>query len=171
MADKPPVSPEAYLEAIHSLANDGNPKAQHNLGAMYLNGQGVDPDPAKAVHWFKLAAKQGITHAQHNLGTLYLKGIGVEQDAKEAVRWFKMAAKQGDPRSQHTLGSLYFEGTGVEADLIQSYHWISRAIDGAPDAFKIQLEEMRQFVVEQMTQSERAKIDDSLSSEQSDFLQ
>jgi TPR repeat protein len=33
-------------------AAQGNPSAQRVLGLMYLNGQGVQKDDAKAVAWF-----------------------------------------------------------------------------------------------------------------------
>ena len=45
-------------------AAQGNPSAQRVLGLMYLNGQGVQKDDAKAVAWFLKAAAQGDVDAQ-----------------------------------------------------------------------------------------------------------
>ena len=52
-------------------AAQGNPSAQRVLGLMYLNGQGVQKDDAKAVAWFLKAAAQGDVDAQFNLGGMY----------------------------------------------------------------------------------------------------
>jgi hypothetical protein len=68
------------------LAEQGNAKAQYNLGLMYVNGQGVPQDDKEAVKWFRLSAEQGNTKVQLILGALYDHGLGVPQDHKEAVR-------------------------------------------------------------------------------------
>ena len=78
------------------LAEQGDAKAQYNLGQMYYEGQGVPQDHKEAVKWYRLAAEQGFAKAQHNLGTMYDEGIGVPQDYKEAVRWYRLSAEQGD---------------------------------------------------------------------------
>ena len=40
------------------LAQQGNPIAQYNLGAMYSNGEGVAQDYKEAIQWYRLAAEQ-----------------------------------------------------------------------------------------------------------------
>ena len=59
------------------LAEQGLPEAQHNLGLMYVNGQGVSQDYAEAVMWYRKAAEHGVALAQNNLGIMYRKGQGV----------------------------------------------------------------------------------------------
>jgi hypothetical protein len=49
---------------FHVLAEHGIPSAQYNLGAFYLNGQGVQKDEKKAYDWFKKAALKGHEHAK-----------------------------------------------------------------------------------------------------------
>ena len=51
--------------------------AQYNLGVMYIYGAGVPLDDAKAVEWFRDAAKQGFAEAQNHLGLMYGEGRGV----------------------------------------------------------------------------------------------
>ncbi len=56
-----------YATAIREfcpLAKQGHAKAQHNLGVMYENGQGVPQDDAEAVKWYHKAAEQGHATAQ-----------------------------------------------------------------------------------------------------------
>jgi TPR repeat protein len=71
--------PEARGAAIEAMkwfrkaADQGNPRAQHNLGFMYAyaNGESVLNDLAEAVKWYRKAADQGYRDAQFNLATMY----------------------------------------------------------------------------------------------------
>ncbi len=59
--------PQDYAEAVkwyRMAAEQGDAKAQSNLGFMYDNGQGVPQDYAEAAKWFRLAAEQGDADAQ-----------------------------------------------------------------------------------------------------------
>lgn len=143
------------VEQIRSLAQAGNGKAQHNLGAMYLSGQGVEKDLKQAMYWFVLAARRGIVLAQHNVGVFYLRGMGVAPDPVQAAYWFEEAAMQGDPRSQHSLGALYFEGLGVEKSLEKAYVWLSFAVQGAPEERRGDMLSLRDFVASQLSPEER----------------
>ena len=57
-------------------AEQGEAKAQHNLGVMYRIGHGVPQDYKAALKWFRLAAEQGLAKAQGNLGQMYDEGKG-----------------------------------------------------------------------------------------------
>ena len=48
-------------------AEQGDARAQSNLGIMYETGKGVSKDIAEAVKWYQKAAKQGYRDAQENL--------------------------------------------------------------------------------------------------------
>ena len=61
-----------------SLAEQGNAKAQFNLGVMYEVGQGVKQDDFEAVKWYRQAAEQGEANAQAILGFSYLLGKGIQ---------------------------------------------------------------------------------------------
>ena len=45
------------------LAEQGKPAAQFNLGAFYMNGQGVQKNEKKAFEWFRKSASQGNAKA------------------------------------------------------------------------------------------------------------
>ena len=72
------------FDLYEKLANQGNAKAQFNLGYMYDIGQGLPQDYKQAVHWYTKAAEQGYAKAQHNLGILYGNSRGVLQDYVKA---------------------------------------------------------------------------------------
>ena len=59
-----------YLPAIRlfrPLAEQGNPKAQSMIGAMYAKGKGVARSSAHAFMWFSLAAARGDAKAKGEL--------------------------------------------------------------------------------------------------------
>jgi len=109
------------------LALAGNSDAQHNLGVMYDNGQGVTQDYAAAMSWYRKAAEQDDAYAQTNLGFMYANGRGVPQDYVQAVSWFRKAAEQGDAYAQTNLGVMYYSGRGVPQDYVQAHMWWSLA--------------------------------------------
>ena len=80
------------LKILRPLAEQGNARAQSNLGVMYNNGQGVTQDYKEAVKWFRLAAAQGVAIAQFDLGLMYAIGEGVTQDYASAHMWFDLAS-------------------------------------------------------------------------------
>ncbi|MDA9976050.1 sel1 repeat family protein [Alphaproteobacteria bacterium] len=51
-------------------AEQGNAKAQRNLGWMYKKGNGVTKDYAEAVKWYRKAAEQGLAGAKASLGKM-----------------------------------------------------------------------------------------------------
>ena len=68
---------DTALKEWRPLADQGDVKAQFNLGVMYQLGQGVPQDYAEAAKWYRLAADQGFAPAQFNLASMYIKGQGV----------------------------------------------------------------------------------------------
>lgn len=83
-------------EMLHlcKAAEDGDVKAQYDLGMCYVTGKGVSKDLPEAVKWFRKAAEQGHAGAQYILGGCYANGKGVSQDYEEAVNWYSKAALQ-----------------------------------------------------------------------------
>jgi TPR repeat protein len=103
-----------------------NPEAQHMLGVMHENGEGVPLDLVKAAEWYRLAAKQGYSDAQLSLGVLYENGEGVAKDLHKAAEWYHKAAKKGELLAQFSLGIMYRQGRGVPRDDKQAAHWLTK---------------------------------------------
>ena len=89
------------LREFRPLAEQGDAKAQYNLGLMYEEGKfdvhlgyGVPRDYAEALKWYRLSAEQGNALAQRNLGLMYANG-GVPLDYVQAHMWLNLAAAQG----------------------------------------------------------------------------
>ena len=59
-----------YVPAIRlfrPLAEQGNPKAQTQVGTMYRKGEGTAPSPTRAFMWFSIAARRGDAKAKAGL--------------------------------------------------------------------------------------------------------
>ena len=79
----------------NKAAEQGDAKAQYNLGNMYDNGQGATQDYKQAVKWYRKAAEQGYANAQYNLAHMYGNGHGVTQYYVLAHMWWNIAASSG----------------------------------------------------------------------------
>ena len=51
------------LECFKKAADQGNARAQYNLGCSYEYGEGVSKDINEAKNWYKKAADQGFEEA------------------------------------------------------------------------------------------------------------
>ncbi len=86
----------AALKEWRPLAEQGEARAQTNLGVMYRLGEGVPQDNTEAVRWYRRAAEQGHTKAQFKLGAMYFMGRGVPQDDVLAHMWLNLSAAPGN---------------------------------------------------------------------------
>jgi TPR repeat protein len=105
---------DAYQTAVYAQqraeweaqAQQGDSKAQRQLGMMYYLGQGMDVDYAMAHEWLSKAANQGDDVAQMTLGVMYAEGQGVPQSNVNALLWYSLSAQQGNSSAQARLEEL-----------------------------------------------------------------
>ncbi len=91
-----------------NLAEQGDARAQHNLGFMYRGGKGVPKDDQQAVAWYRKAAEQWCSYSQYNLGLMYAYGLGVPKDLQSAYFWWLLASAQGHQDAEKSCD--IFEG-------------------------------------------------------------
>lgn len=115
------------MESLTKAAEQGNIKAQLQLGIRYFFGMAVAQDYQQAVYWYLKAAEQGSSGAQLQLGGMYDDGLGVAQDYQQALTWYLKAAEQGNVVGQIKLGNMYTQGKGVMQDYIEAHKWFSIA--------------------------------------------
>ena len=94
------------LSGLGKAADQGDAKAQVDLGVMYANGDGVPENDAEAVKWFRKAADQGDAKAQVDLGVMYANGEGVPENFIRAYVWWSMAKTQGQTDAAGNLDIL-----------------------------------------------------------------
>ena len=119
---------EAFAQ-FEPLAKRGDPRAEINLGNLYMRGLGVEQDYALAHTWYEKAARHGHPTGQAKLGMMYLLGLGLNADPGEAARWFRRAAENGDSGAAMVLAEMHENGDGVERNPVEAFVWYSIATD------------------------------------------
>ena len=128
---------------LQPLAEEGDAEAQTRLGAMYINGQGVENDLDKGLSWIMRAAdqgneiakriafklhldlvNQGDTAIMYNCGYMCLNDWGGEHDANQCIGWLENAGKIGHEKSAKLLANIYTEGLyGITPDEEKATYW------------------------------------------------
>ena len=111
-----PQTGGAGVDQLRAKAEQGDSKAQFQLGIAYDSGQGVARDQGEAAKWYRRAADQGLAEAQNSLGSMYQHGQGLPQNYGEAIAWYQKAAAQGFGEAYANLGAMHDFGLGVPQD-------------------------------------------------------
>ena len=129
----------------------GDARAQNNVCAFYIDGQGiVVPNEKEAMKWCKKAADNGSIQALKNIGDLYIAAtvpdeckdrltgavssgcfwVGGPNDQKnelEALTWYRKAAEKGHPGAMAQIGWMFALGHGVRENCPVAKQWFERA--------------------------------------------
>ena len=107
------------IKMFKQLSDKGDLEAQDMLSSMYMHGDGIKKDNAKAYKYARLAA------VNQSLGSIHAKA-----------------------RGQYTLGYLYYTGYGVKANYSLAYMWTAIAksndawdADSLLDAISLRLDQ------------------------------
>jgi TPR repeat protein len=123
-------------------AEQGDAKAQAQLGFSYRLGLGVKKDEVEAAKWYLKAAEQGHLLSQSILGQMYRDGEGIPKNSSEAAKWYRKAAENDavEPgesaikaRAQEQMGTLYEKGLGVLQDYAEAAKWYRKSVEGGWD--------------------------------------
>ena len=133
---------EEGLKWLKKAAESGLPKAEHDYGVNYLEGEIVDTDEEKGFAWVLKAAEKGHLNAQYITSGNYMFGIGVEKDEKKGFEWLSIAASHDYPPAVYGVGRCYELGLGVAQDFDKAYDWFVKAsLLKEPDAFMCLMED------------------------------
>ena len=94
------------IDLYSRSAKGCNAKDMNNLGACFLNGEGVEKNEKKAYEWFSKAAELGDVMGQWNVAYCYEHGVGIEQDYDNAIFWLARAAEQGDSDAEKAIKKI-----------------------------------------------------------------
>jgi len=86
------ASPElARRMFAHAASYFGDPEAQYQLAQLYLDGNGVERDPKRAVPWLVLAANKGHYKSQALLGRILFNGEHGMRQRASGLMWLTIA--------------------------------------------------------------------------------
>ena len=112
----------AAERCFREKAEAGDAAAQWWLGASYQYGVGAEKNHRQALHWYRLAARQGSQPAQDMLQAL--SGQARERQLEQQLLEH---AEQGDAQAQYEVGRRFWNGDGVDQDHKQAADWFDRA--------------------------------------------
>ena len=131
---------EINTSDIISMANEGNADAMNELGARYINGEGVEKDEKKAFELFNNASERNCIKAKFNLAMCYYNGNGTEQNETVSFNILKeLAEKYNHARSYYYIGEFYFWGGPVEINYEKSFFYYNEALKINPQYLKAKL--------------------------------
>lgn len=135
-------------------ADDDEVSGYQVLGALYLNGWGVEKNLEKAEENYIQAAAFGDELSMNQIGYIYLGQEGGQTNPDKAFYWFNEASKKGDDMGMYNLGCCYREGFGVEADYETAAEWFKKSADmGNVSAMK----DLGQYYQEVLIDGKKAK--------------
>ena len=99
------------------------------LAEMYLDGNGVPRDDAKAAYLLSNASVLGNVDAKEMLGRLYADGRGLRRDDELATSLFRTAVDGGNVAALTDLGHMLETGRGTNADPSAALDFYERGMD------------------------------------------
>src|SRR5262245_57476505 len=119
-------TPEDFAATL-ALAEQGDAKAQREVGIHYADGPVETQDYAHARYWLQKAADQRDGAAQYRLAQLHFDGDGGPVDNARGEALMTAAAEQGLVKAQVDLAFRYREGNDVTVDGAKAVRWFTAA--------------------------------------------
>ena len=133
------AEPPDYEKALFWLekAAKTDARAQAIMGAMYIQGLGVEQDYAQARTWLEMAGDDGLPVGQFLLGKIYQN---IEpRDIQKAVACYEKAAARNHDDAQLALSGMYRRGEGVPQDDAKSFALAQQAAEQGNDEAQCRL--------------------------------
>ncbi len=136
--DKPLLFPKFLVDFITDMfeleIDEGNENAMNDLGAQYYGGsRGFQQSFKKAIHYYKMAVKNGSRQAQENLGYCYYYGRDGKPDYEKAFHCFALGAFDGHVISLYKIGDMYLNGLYVPKNEVEAAHIYLYCLEVMPE--------------------------------------
>lgn len=123
------------LQLFQEEATAGNVLAMCDLGRMYKNGLGSEPDAECSFDWYEKAFagfyaiefRKTHRYVEYRIGKMHAQGLGTEQDYEEAAGWLEKSAAENYKYAQYSLAGQYVRGQGVEKNLPAAFQLYEKA--------------------------------------------
>ena len=98
---------ELSVKYFQLAADNGILAAINKMGELYLFGEVIPANLAKAISCFTAASEQGYGKASYWLGRLHTDGIGqLEKDTQKAMNYYRKAIEQGYEEAREWMEQL-----------------------------------------------------------------
>lgn len=115
---------------FEKAAEQEHPGATYKLGALYLDGVGVERDPTKGIAYIIQAANLGASDAYFLAGVTYFQGnYGYPVDKAKAIEYWTKGSEAGEGGCTKNLGIVYKTGDGAERDPAKALAYFEKAAE------------------------------------------
>lgn len=121
---------EGTMQALtyyKDLEKENNVKAIHELGIIYLTGDGIVKNVNKAYEYFTKASNLGNLESTYVLGKIHLSKSTHYYNLTKAYNFFVDAANKGDSKSQLMVGRFFLMGEIVDKDYEKALYYFKLA--------------------------------------------
>lgn len=123
-----PVSlAQRHIRTLINRAEQGDVRAQYELGKRYQYGSDVAKSRTKAHHWLYKASEAGLPEAKYALAMFYQKYVKTTQGTRKSLLLLKKSADSGYAEAQYALGVMFQRGTIVNANPVEARKWLQLA--------------------------------------------
>jgi TPR repeat protein len=106
-----------------------------NYGLFLRMGKNTPIDYVGALHWFRLAAAQGLPEAFESLGDMSAGDLGTQPDLADAMCWYRLSADRGFALAMNNLGTVYEHGyPGFAPQPAEAVQWYQKAAEAGDDS-------------------------------------
>jgi TPR repeat protein len=127
------------IDTLKKECESGNMKKCGELGFMYINGENVKRDPAKAGKYMTKACEGGEVNSCANIGNI-MKSLyeavcqgnqnkQCQQIAENVIKFFTKACDGGVADACRDLGLIYFDGKMLTQDINKATKYLLSACD------------------------------------------
>ena len=120
-----PQDKNKALKLWHRAADLGSVQAHNSLGSAYEEGEGVEKDVSKGIHYYKLAAMGGHEYARYALGDIEEYNGNMER----AMKHYMIAARSGFDRALEEISKGYKAGHVAEDEYTSTLEAHQDSID------------------------------------------
>lgn len=118
-----PKAQEIGFRELMAEYQDGGVYAAGKLGWAYQRGRGVEADLARAIEFYEVAARGGMTYWQILLSHAYEQGyLGLPQSDQQAAYWREMKPKVHLAVHECWVAAYYGDGTFPGGEARQSQY-------------------------------------------------
>lgn len=115
------------LSKYKELAKENDTKAIHQLGLIYLKGDGIAKNLNQAYEYFKNASNLGNLESTYLLAKIYLSQKTKYFNPKKAYNTFLDAANKNHSKSQLMIGRFFLMGEIVDKDYEKALYYFRLA--------------------------------------------
>lgn len=121
--------PDALMVRLTQLSRNAEVAKRSHLwlGRMYLEGVGIERDPAQAFRWLRSAASAPGGEGKYELAKMYLQGIGTPRDVAAGIAMLEKAVENGSNKARVLMGHAHLAGAGVPRDPAMALRWFKSA--------------------------------------------